>query len=206
MWTIISSLALARRSNLGVLLAQGSDLDVALQFVKRRINEEALRSCDPLTDDQRDLLEDLPAEQFLPEAYAGDPEYIPLPRDLAFERLCALARAAHRRDRTLNPTERDWQFAKAVTQLYEHPMSWLLGWAGVQSRRPWSDAWLLVVCAIFCISTCILLMFVGLETRLWLRCPISASGLALLIAGMYFGTKQLERLQLSKKIEKYRRT
>src|ERR1700689_551627 len=94
------------------------DLETALQFVTRRIEEEAMRSGDPLTDEQRHLLLNLPTHPALPDPYSLDPESPPLfvAQDLMFERLCELAKAAYRQDLQLNPDDRNWQFAKAVTE------------------------------------------------------------------------------------------
>lgn len=52
---------------------QTSDLQRALDFVIRRIEEEGMRSGEPLTDEQRFLLRHLPTEPVLSEAYFGDP-------------------------------------------------------------------------------------------------------------------------------------
>jgi hypothetical protein len=44
---------------------EAAELEAALQFVIRRINEEAAQSGEPLTEEQRFLLEHLPTEPVL---------------------------------------------------------------------------------------------------------------------------------------------
>jgi hypothetical protein len=182
---------------------QTSDLQRALDFVIRRIEEEGMRSGEPLTDEQRFLLRHLPTEPVLSEAYFGDPELAPplTPRDLDYEKLCELTKAAHRQDLQVNPDDRNWLFAKAVTELHKHPMSWLLGWARVKLRRPWWDGCLLIVAALVAIILWMLLMFVGIETHMWFRWPIVVAGAAALIAVMCIGTRWLEQSQLRRAIE-----
>jgi len=101
----------------------------------------------------------------------------------------------------VNPDDRNWLFAKAVTELHKHPMSWLLGWARVKLRRPWWDGCLLIVAALVAIILWMLLMFVGLETHMWFRWPIVVAGAAALIAVMCIGTRWLEQSQLRRAIE-----
>jgi hypothetical protein len=121
-----------------------ADLRMALNFVIARIEEEADRSGVPLNDEQRRLLADLPSSSTLPQPYVGDPES-PLaivPRDFAYERLCSLARAAHKSDLRLHSASAsDWEFAAAVSKLNGHPLSWLLEWAGVKPHQPKWDRW-----------------------------------------------------------------
>lgn len=77
---------------------QTADLNTALDFVIRRIEEEASRSGEPLTDEQLTLLKNLPVDSTF-RGQVMEPETpLILPRDLAFERLCALAKAAQTRD------------------------------------------------------------------------------------------------------------
>ena len=133
-----------------------ADLDAALAFVIGRIEEEATRSDEPLSDGQRFLLNHLPKVSALPQADGADPEspMLLLPRDIEYERLCGLAKAAHRNDLRLNPAlVIDWDFAAAVSKLNGHPMSWLLQWAGVKVRRPLWDRWLLIAAALLLISS-----------------------------------------------------
>ena len=195
-----------RRIGTSAAMNEAAELESALQFVIRRINEEAVQSGEPLTEEQRFLLEHLPTEPVLSETYTVDPEYPPLvtPRDLDYEKLCALAKTAHRQDLQLNPHDRSWLIAKAVTELHEHPMSWLLGWAKVKLRRPWWDGCLLVIAALVAIILWMLLMFFGIESHMWFRWPIVVAGAAALIAVMRFGTRLLEESQLRRAIETYR--
>jgi hypothetical protein len=183
-----------------------AELEAALQFVIRRIDEEAVRSGEPLTEEQRFLLEHLPTEPLSPEAYFVDPECPPLvtARDFDYEKLCALAKAAHRQDLQVNPSDRNWLLARAVTELHKHPMSWLLGWARVKLRRPRWDGCLLVIAALVAIILWMVLKFVGIETHMWFRWPIAAAGAAALIAVMRIGMRWLEESQLRRSIETYR--
>ena len=183
------------------------DLEIALQFVTRRIEEEAARAGEPITDEERALLENLPTEPVAPATYAVDPDSpAPLaPRDLVFARLCALAKAAYRQDLQLDPHDRNWQFAKAVTELHRHPMAWLLGWAGIKRRRPWWDGCLLIAAAIISICLWMIFSFVGSETRIPFRWVIAALGCAAVVAAMHFGTRSIERSQLRRTIERCRR-
>jgi hypothetical protein len=131
-----------------------ADLDKSLAFVIGRIEAEATESGEPLSDEERSLLNDLPTDSVVPMTSGSDPESltVPVPRDRAFERLCALARDARNGDVRMAPTSAlDWEFAAAVSRLNHHPMAWLLHWAGVKVRRPWWDRWLLVVAALLVI-------------------------------------------------------
>jgi hypothetical protein len=135
-----------------------ADLATSFAFVIGRIEEEATRSGEPLSEDQRFLLNHLPNNSALPIWNGADPESpaVLIPRDAAFERLCTVARDAHNSDTRLNPASSlDWEFAVAVLKLNRHPMSWLLRWAGTKERRPRWDRWLLVVAAllvVFCFA------------------------------------------------------
>lgn len=115
-----------------------SDLETALQFVTRRINEEAIRSGKPLSEEESYLLGNLPTKKVVPHTYPHrDPEALtlPPPRDLTFERLCELATAAYQADLERGRNG-GWQLAKAVMELHHHPMAWLLGWARIKTKRP----------------------------------------------------------------------
>jgi hypothetical protein len=134
-------------------MEQTTDLSAALAFVIDRIEQQAMRSGEPLNEDESFLLNNLPTGSTAPEINIGDSE-VPLhfvPRDRKYERLCVLAKAARRKDVQLNPASLDWDFAFAVAKLNQHPFSWLLQWAGVKQRRPWWDRWLLIVAA--CLSS-----------------------------------------------------
>src|SRR5947209_7527055 len=125
-----------------------SDLDLALDFVINRIEEEARVQSAPLNEDERSLLHNLPAETAI--AMLSDPHSAVLTaRDAPYERLSELGKAAHKRNLEANTASKaDWEFSAAVCRLSKHPMSWLLQSAGVQVRKPWWDRWLLVVAAL----------------------------------------------------------
>ncbi len=126
---------------------RNASLDNALAFVMERIEEEATRSGEPLTDEQRFFLNNLPRYSTLPLTNVPDPECPPMlvPRDVAYEWLIALARDARHNDVRVNPaSDLEWMCAVAVSKLNRHPMSWLLRWAGMKERKPWWDRPLLV--------------------------------------------------------------
>ena len=188
-----------------------ADLDTALGFVIRRIEEEATRSGEPLSDEQRFLLNHLPKDSALPQPDGGSPE-IPtqpqlVPRDTTYERLCAVAKAAHHSDMRMNPsTAIDWDLAAAVSKLNRHPISWLLHWAGVKVHRPWWDHWLLFATAllfVFSLGTLMILAVAeGWSKPQWVG--FAAIYIALL-ALAYFASRRIEEWQLKQSIEKYRR-
>jgi hypothetical protein len=132
-----------------------ADLDSALSFVIGRIAEQAKLSGEPLSDEQRLLLNYLPSSG--PANW--DPE-IPLlvPRNINLERVCGLAKAAYQYDRQVNPASLDWEFAFAVFTLDRHPMGGLLQWAGMKPRRPRWDGLLLIVTALLPIVAVVLLV------------------------------------------------
>ena len=136
---------------------RAADMNPALAFVINRIEEQAMRLGQPLDEEQRSLLNNLPDQSDVPEFSTGDPEF-PVHfrlRDVTYERLCALAKAAYRTDREMDPRSQEWEFAFNVSKLNRHPMAWLLQWAGVKQRRPWWDGWLLVAAALlFTCSYC----------------------------------------------------
>jgi hypothetical protein len=113
-----------------------------------------MRSGEALTEEQLFLLANLPS---LPPGamafyYRGQISAPPVPRDLHYERLCALGKAAYLSDRKLTPSL-EWEFALAVSKLNNHPMHGLLTWAGVRQRRPASDVFLLIVAALLLVTT-----------------------------------------------------
>jgi uncharacterized membrane protein YcjF (UPF0283 family) len=138
----------------------------------------------------------------------ADPEWpaFLIPRDTAFERLCTLARAAHNADAQLNPASTlDWEFAVAVLKLNRHPMSWLLGWAGMKERRPWWDRWLLIVAALLvAIGFAAVMLIAGNDS--WSRfqwAGVGAGYVAILIL-LYLGSRWTEQRQLKQTIERHR--
>jgi hypothetical protein len=186
-----------------------TDLDTALGFVIGRIEEEAPRSGEPLSDGQRFLLNHLPKDSALPQPYAGDPEFpaVLVPRDTTYERLCALAKAARQNDLRVNPSlAPDWEFAAAVSKLNRHPMSWLLQWAGLKERRPWWDRCLLIAAALlFVLCGAALMLLAG--NAPWTPFQwtgISAGYIAVLVL-LHFASRRIEEWQLKKTIERCRR-
>ena len=187
-----------------------ADLDKSLAFVIGRIEEEATRSGEPLSDEERFLLNDLPTYSVVPMGNGSDPESLTVlvPRDTVFERLCALARDARNSDARLAPTSAiDWEFAAAVSKLNHHPMSWLLHWAGVKVRRPWWDRWLLVLAALLVIfSGAGLMLLAGNLPWTPFRWIAFAVAYAAVLLPIYFASRRLEEWQLKQNIERCRRS
>ena len=168
-----------------------------------------MRSGESLTEEQLFLLANLPS--LLPGAmafyYRDQIPAPPVPRDLNYERLCALGKAAYLSDRELT-SSLDWEFALAVFKLNNHPMHGLLKWAGVRQLRPASDVFLLIVAALLLVTTVMALgffvPFAG-NTR-WIA--VLWVGVAFvyfaLILGMYFATRRMEQRQLEKEIDRCR--
>ena len=182
-----------------------ADLDAALAFVIGRIEEEATRSDEPLSDGQRFLLNHLPKVSAWPQADGADPEspMLLLPRDIEYERLCGLAKAAHRNDLRLNPAlALDWSFAAAVSKLNGHAMSWLLQWAGVIVRRPVWDRWLLIAAALLLISSvATAALLAGTEPWTPFRwAGVGAVYIVVLIL-LYYASRRIEEWQLRRNIE-----
>ena len=133
-----------------------ADLDSALSFVIGRIAEQAKLSGEPLSDEQRLLLNHLPSST--PANW--DPESLLLvPRNINLERVCSPGKAAYQHDRQVNPASLDWEFAFAVFTLGRHPMGGLLQWAGMKLRRPRWDGLLLIVAALLPIGAVVLLVW-----------------------------------------------
>ena len=186
-----------------------ADLNTALGFVIDRIEGEATRSGEPLSDEQRFLLNHLPEYSALPQTYGADPEFpvVLVPRDTTYERLCAVAKTAHQNDLSVNPASAlDWDLAAAVSKLHRHPMSWLLQWAGLKVRRPWWDRWLLIAAAlmlIFCFAVAVLLSVKrGWSRFQWIS--IGAAYIAILVL-LHFASRRIEERQLKQTIERCRR-
>jgi len=186
-----------------------TDLEAALRFVIGRIEQEAARSGESLSDEQRFLLNNLPKDSVLSQPYGGYPEIPaqPIPRDTTYERVCAVAKLAHHNDLGLNPASAlDWEFAAAVSKLNRHPMSWLFQWAGVNVRKPWWDRWLLIAAAlllIFSVATVALLA----GSQPWT--PLQWTGIGTVYVGilalLYFASRRIEEWQLKQYIERCRR-
>jgi hypothetical protein len=184
-----------------------ADLDAALGFVIGRIEEQAMRSGEPLNSDERFLLNNLPRHSDAPEFTTGDPEYSLtfILRDTTYERLCAVAKAAYRNDLELNPGSRDWEFAFNVSKLSRHPMCWLLQWAGLKQRRPWWDRWLLTVAALlFVIAAMALTSLVIEQPWAWWRWTAVVAGYVSVLFLMYVATRRIEERQLERNIQRCR--
>jgi hypothetical protein len=133
-----------------------ADLDSALRFVIGRIAEQAKLSGEPLSDEQRLLLNHLPSST----QANWDPEIpVLVPRNINLERVCALGKAAYQHDGQVNPASLDWEFAFAVFTLDRHPMGGLLQWAGMKPRRPRWDGLLLIVRALLPIVAVVLIVW-----------------------------------------------
>ena len=186
---------------------RSADMNAALAFVINRIEEQGMRLGQPLDEEQRWLLNNLPDQSDVPEFSTGDPEFpvhLKL-RDTTYERLCAVAKAAYRSDREMNPGSPEWEFAFNVSKLNRHPMVWLLQWAGVKQRRPWWDRWLLFAASLLFVIATIPLMLVVIdgERVLW-RWGIVGAGYIGLLLFMRFVSRRIEKRQLEQNIEKCR--
>lgn len=185
---------------------QTADLDAALNFVIRRVEEQAKQSGEPLTKEQRLLLNTLPSAMPVSPDWAS--EFGPaalVPRNIDYERLCALGKAARLNDLLLNPSALDWDFAFVVFQLNNHPMWGLLLIAGMKYRKPLWDQLLLIIAALLFVVTMLALTFLSRNQPLTLFKGIeigSGSGLILLLA--YLASRQVEKLRLEKNIERCR--
>src|ERR1022692_3658137 len=124
---------------------RAADLESALSFVIGRLAEQAKLSGEPLSDEQRLLLNYLPTST----PVNWDPEIpVLIPRNINLERVCALGKAAYQYDGRVNPASLDWEFAFAVFTIDRHPIGGLLQWAGMKPRRPRWDGLLLIVTAL----------------------------------------------------------
>jgi hypothetical protein len=182
-----------------------TDLSAALNFVSQRIEAEAKLQGEPLNDDERVLLENLPAESLIDVSPSPDSPTL-VPRDFGYERLCAIAKAAYRADLSNAERTAAWEFAAAVSKLHGHPMRWLLQWGGVRIEKPWWDKWLLFLAALLVVVvglTCGLLADGQPKTSARFIASVSA-GMAFFL-GIYFSSRQIERWQLKKTIENCRR-
>jgi hypothetical protein len=168
-----------------------TDLDSALEFVIRRVEQESSKSGETLSPQQHFLLNHLPKNSTAYPTFGSeaDPTVVLVPRDLDYERLCAFARAAHDGDvRSNQEAATDWKFAAAVLKLNRHPMIWLLEWAGVKVRRPWWDRWLLVAGALVLILTGVFLMsLAGREPWRWFQWAWVGGGYIFVIGLLYLG-------------------
>lgn len=181
------------------------DLDTALAFVTKRIEEEAMQSGSPLSDDERVLLHDLPRRSEMP-MWSDSESLVFVPRDTAYEKLCTAAKAAYRKDLLINPNSAsNWEFAAAVSRLNRHPISWLLHWAKVKERKPWWDKWALLAAALlFIASMAVPMVLAGAEPWTPLRWTAVGIGYVAAIVLMYFASRRIEEWQLKRTIERCR--
>ena len=186
---------------------QTTDIDAALRFVIGRIEDEAMLSGRPLDEDERLLLNNLPRTPTTPEISNYNPEFSTQVRlrDATYERLCALAKAARGKDVALNPTLLDWDFVFSVAKLHNHPVCWLLQWAGVKQRRPWWDRWLLVGAAVLFVAITMPLFFLVVDKppAIW-GWIVVGGGYIFAMLCMYFASRRIERKQLERNIERFR--
>lgn len=194
-----------------------ADLDAALAFVIERMTQQAELEEEPLDIDERYLLTHLPTQPTNPTIPSGvTDEYgppVPMLRDFPFEKLCGLAKRAHCTDIRNRPNAaRQWSFAASVLSLNRHPMSWLMGWAGIKTKMtvPW-DGLLLVLSALIVVVVGLvggigLPLFTERYSALWKWALWGAGGLiyADLMILLYFGVKRLEKWQAEQTVERYR--
>jgi len=193
-----------------------SDLRAALDFVISRIGEEAERSGESLSGTERHLLQHLPRYPTNPTATfnlgrRGGWAVMPVMRDRGFERLCKLAKHARKHDlETSATTAAEWKFAASVLGVNDHPMAWLLNWAGIRTRGLW-DVCLLVCTAVFIVVLCSLIAFAALMFG-WgdskpppsiVEITIGVTFLAILVSS-FLAMRKLERWVGESAIEKYR--
>jgi hypothetical protein len=176
------------------------DLQVALEFVIRRIQNEGVQSGEPLTEEEALLLRQLPRRPLFPQGRSLPAK---IPRDFPYERLCALAKAAYQSDRQKSDL-RPWHFAFAVTRLHQHPMEWLLKWGGLKDQKPWWDGWLLLAAALAAIAGMMSLIFFNTGTNPPIRWLVTNAGCVALFGLAYLGTRKLEHFELKRAIEKNR--
>jgi len=181
-----------------------TDLETALTFVVRRIEEQAKESGHPLNEEEHSLLKILPPSNVnlswaAPEL--GPPELVP--RNITLERLCALAKTAYLNDRQINPDSLDWEFAFAVFRLNRHPMWGVLRSAGVKMcrRRLW-DQLLLILTALLPIIALILLVAKDTRSTFWWA-GIFCGTVAIMLL-IFLASRKTEQRQLENYIERCR--
>lgn len=181
-----------------------ADLDAAVSFVIGRVEEQATVSGEPLNDEQRLLLSNSASSTsaiWFPDL--GPPPLVP--RDMNYERLCALGKTAYLNDRQVNPASLDWEFAFAVFKLDRHPMSGLLQRAGVKQRRPRWDYFLLIVAAlVFIVAAMSLILLARKEPWTLYKWIGIGSGYVAIMLLMHFASRRIEERQLEKDIERCR--
>jgi hypothetical protein len=194
------------------LHVQSEDVHAALKFVISRITDEAEHAGTPLSSHEVQFLNHLPRRPTNPTVSLGVSRRITLPtRDHGFERLCALARNAHKHDLDSRANAaREWKFALAVLQLNRHPMAWLLEWAGMKRLKARLDGCLLVstalVIAALALPIFVLAARIEHSTYVWKSTLVIAGGAALfgMVAALYLMAQRFEQWQLKKIVEESR--
>jgi hypothetical protein len=197
----------------------GKDCDAALRFVIEHINREADRTGSPLDENDTELLENMPIKPTNPTlqgdsfAYEGN---LPMPvlRDFQYERLCTLAKNAHKHDVAVRPEAiQQWVFAAAVLRFHRHPMGWLLEWAGIKVKKaktPFDGCllWATGLTVVISLITVVALVLIFsprqgqlLKFSLWIGGGCLGGGV---VACSYFLARRLESWQGEQTIEKYR--
>ena len=183
-----------------------ADFDAALRFVIERVAEQARLSGEPLSNEQRLLLKYLPSR--LDSTYSRPPMYPGIvklvPRNIAYERLCTLAKAAYINNLERNPASRDWEFAFAVFRLKRNPMWGLLYYAGVRDYRRSSRDRLLVIMAGLVVPVLIVILVVGNERWNTLQVTGIVCACLAIMFSIYSASQKIERRQLENHIERCR--
>lgn len=175
-----------------------ADLDSALSFVIGRIAEQAEQSGEPLTDEQRLLLNYLPNQQI----WSPDFEVL-VPRNINLERVCALGKAAYLQDCQINPSSLDWEFAFSVFTLNRHPMGGLLQLAVMKPPRPpRRDGLLLIATGLVPLVAISLLVWNADGPRV-LSVAIGSACVASMLL-MSLASKRIEKQRLKEYIERCR--
>jgi hypothetical protein len=180
-------------------MGRTEDLDSALSFVIGRIAEQAKLSGEPLSDEQRLLLNYLPSSA--PQNWNLEVPVL-VPRNIDLERVCELGKAAYQHDRQVNPASLDWEFAFAVFTLDRHPMAGLLQWAGMKLRRPRWDGLLLIVTALLPMVAVVLVVW-NADGSLFRLVGIGSGCVAIMLL-MFFASRHIKKQRLEEDIERCR--
>ena len=190
-----------------------TDIDAALEFIFKRIEEEAARSGEPLSEEEHQLLHELPGRptrefRYTPQMHGDWGLEIQVPtRDIPYEKLCKVAKSAYDFDRNAGAAfTTNWEFAASVTKLNHHPAAWLLDWAGVKYRKPWWDQLVLLAfaCLVIAAGGGLMLLFeLQLLTKsIW---AIIAALCVILLVLLFRATGRIEDWELRRSVESCRR-
>ena len=180
-------------------MSRTPDLDLALSLVIGRIAEQAKLSGEPLSDEQRLLLNYLPSST--PQNWDLEIPVL-VPRDINLERICALGKEVYQHDRQTNPASLDWEFAFAVFTLYRHPMRGLLQWVGMKLRRPRWDGLLLIVTALLPMVAVVLVVW-NADGSLFRLVGIGSGCVAIMLL-MFFASRRIKKQGFEEDIERCR--